>query len=203
MKKIALLTALAGIFAFNVASEHKRLSLGEVAPMQKEKMKDVSGKEFSLADVKKENGLLVIFSCNTCPFVLGWEDQFAMLNTIGMRNKIGMILVNSNETKRKDEDSPAEMLKHYTNANYDWPYVIDEKSKLANAFGANTTPHVFLFDGDMKLVFTGSINDKYEQKDKVATQPWLTDAMAKLGIGDAKGINPKETKNIGCSIKRE
>lgn len=202
MKKIAFIAAIALALAFT-NGKLTQLNIGDKAPLTNVKMQDVSGNEYSLADLKKDNGLLVVFSCNTCPFVIGWEDQYTLLSKIGERNKIGMVLVNSNEAKRQGEDSMAEMKKHFADAGYDMPYVIDEDSKLADAFGANTTPHVYLFDGDMKLVFKGSINDKYEQKDKVATQFWLQNAMAKLGIGDVAGIEPKETKNLGCSIKRK
>jgi len=180
-----------------------KLAIGDTAPLTDYKMLDVSGQSFSLDDIKGKNGLLVIFSCNTCPFVLGWEDQYSMLGYHAKEQGIGVVLVNSNEAKRDGEDSMAEMKKHYEKAGYNTPYVIDENSKLANAFGANTTPHVFLFDGTMKLVYTGSINDKYEQKNKVATTRWLADALIKLAAGNTAAINPQETKNIGCSIKRK
>jgi peroxiredoxin len=202
MKKI-LLALPAMLFLAFAPSNLKQLEIGDKAPLADVKMQDVTEQYFSLNDLKKDNGLLVIFSCNTCPFVIGWDDQYPFLGQIAERNNIGMVLVNSNEAKRGGEDSLEEMKKHFADAGYNTPYVIDENSKLADAFGANTTPHVYLFDGNMKLVFKGSINDKYEQKDKVATQFWLQNAIAKLGIGDVKGIEPKETKNIGCSIKRK
>jgi len=185
------------------ATTNERLAIGDAAPMPDYKMQDVSGKDFTLNDLKKKNGLLVIFSCNTCPFVLGWEDQYPMLGTTAERAEIGMALVNSNEAKREGEDSMEEMKKHFETAGYNTPYVIDENSQLANAFGANTTPHVYLFDANLKLVYTGSINDKYEQKDKTATTRWLHDAMMQLAAGNANQINPKETRNLGCSIKRK
>lgn len=185
------------------ATTNERLAIGDAAPMPEYKMQDVSGKSFSLNDLKKKNGLLVIFSCNTCPFVLGWEDQYPMLGTAAERAQIGMVLVNSNEAKREGDDSMEEMKKHFEKAGYNTPYVIDENSQLADAFGANTTPHVYLFDANLKLVYTGSINDKYEQKDKTATTRWLHDAMMNLASGNVAKINPNETKNIGCSIKRK
>jgi thioredoxin-related protein len=201
MKKV-LITLLVAVtlFAFNQTT---KLALGDAAPLADQQMTDVSGKSYSLNDLKKKNGLLVIFSCNTCPFVLGWEDQYPMLGEAAKNAEIGMVLVNSNEAKRTGEDSMAEMKKHYQSAKYNTPYVVDENSALANAFGANTTPHVYLFDANMKLVYTGSINDKYEQKDKTATTRWLYDAMMNVASGNAAAINPKETKNIGCSIKRK
>ena len=201
MFKSLFTLAIAAMLLSNTTNE--RLQIGDAAPLTDYKMLDVSGKSFSLADLKGDKGLLVIFSCNTCPFVLGWEDQYPMLGYNAKMSDIGMVLVNSNEAKRSGEDSMAEMKKHYAEAEYNTPYVIDENSKLANAFGANTTPHVFLFDGDMKLVYTGSINDKYEQKSKIATTRWLVDAMMNLADGNVAGISPNETKNIGCSIKRK
>jgi len=188
-------------FAFSV--REGQLEVGDKAPLQDYEMQDVSGKVYSLNSLKKDNGLLVIFSCNTCPFVLGWEDQYPMLGTAAERADIGMVLVNSNEAKREGDDSMEEMQAHFKKAGYNTPYVVDANSALANAFGANTTPHVFLFDADLNLVYTGSINDKFEQKDKTATTRWLHDAMMLLASGNANKIDPNTTRNIGCSIKRK
>lgn len=203
MKKLALLIVVIAALAFTQSNADGKLSLGEKAPMVDYKMTDISGQEFSMVDLKKKNGLVVIFSCNTCPFVLGWEDQYPMLATSAERADIGFVLINSNEAKREGDDSLEEMKKHAEGANYNMPYVVDKDAQLANAFGANTTPHVYMFDANMQLVYTGSINDKYEQKSKVATTRWLHDAMMLMAAGNAQKINPAETKNIGCSIKRK
>lgn len=176
------------------------LSLGAKAPMADRAMMDISGKTFSLKDLNQENGLLVIFSCNTCPFVLGWEDQYPVLKEMTDKMNIGMVLVNSNEKKREGDDSMAEMQKHAKEAGYEMPYVIDENNELANAFGARTTPHVYLFNADMELVYRGSINDKYENKSKQAEDEYLQNALKSLAKG-AK-IDPADTREIGCSIKR-
>lgn len=176
------------------------LSLGDKAPLSDLKMTGISGEQVSLNDLKGENGLLVIFSCNTCPFVLAWEDQYPALGKLTTENKIGMVLVNSNEAKRKNEDSMSAMKEHSEKAGYNCPYVIDEDSKLANAFGAQTTPHVYLFNAEMELVYRGSINDKFEQRDKTATKFYLEDAINKLLKSEE--IDPADTREIGCSIKR-
>lgn len=202
MKKyVTAFAAVVAILVFSASTS--TLKIGDAAPMADYKMMDVSGKNLSMNDIKKENGLLVIFSCNTCPFVLGWEDQYPMLGVTADRANIGMVLVNSNAAKRSGDDSMAEMKKHYAEANYNTPYVVDENAQLADAFGANTTPHVYLFDADLKLVYTGAINNKYEEKDRVATTRWLHNAMMHLAGGRPEAINPNETQNIGCSIKRE
>lgn len=201
MKRLTYILAIAATAVFAFAfTNNEMLSIGEKAPLADVKMNDVSGKSLSLNDIKKENGLLVIFSCNTCPFVLGWEDQYPELGKLSKKNKIGMVLVNSNEAKRTGDDSMDEMKAHYKAAGYNTPYVIDENHKLADAMGGKTTPHVYLFDKDMKLVYRGAINDKFENKDKTATKFYLNDAIAQLGKGEK--IDNPETTERGCSIKR-
>ena len=193
-------TAMAILSGFSFVKGDKMLEIGADAPMTDYEMKGISGKSFTLEEIKDENGLLVIFSCNTCPFVLGWEERYPKLGDLTRKNNIGMVLVNSNEAKRKGEDSMRAMQNHHSKAGYNTPYVIDESSKLANAFGAKTTPHVYLFDADMKLKYRGSINDKYENSDKKAREEYLQKAIKAMLNGEE--IDPKETKQIGCSIKR-
>ena len=201
MKKLGTFLAVAAtaLFAFAFTAG-AMLEIGQKAPLSDTKMTDVSGKEYSLNDLKKENGLLVVFSCNTCPFVLGWEDQYPELGKLTKKNKIGMMLINSNEAKRGNEDSMTEMKDHYQDAGYNTPYVIDENHKLADAMGAKTTPHVYLFNKNMELVYRGAINDKFENKEKTATKFYLNDAMEQLVKGE-KIENPVTTER-GCSIKR-
>jgi len=182
-------------------TENKPLTLGSKAPLAEVPLKDISGSFYSLEDLKRENGLLVIFSCNTCPFVLGWEDQYPILGAIGTRNNIGVVLINSNEAKRAGDDSFDAMVQHAQEKYYSTPYLVDENSRLANRFGAITTPHVFLFDKDLQLVYKGSINDKYEQKDEKPQKFYLQNAIVNMLAG--KPIQPAETKQMGCSIKRK
>lgn len=200
MKMSKILSVFLFLTLISFKSTDSALSLGDKAPLADLKMLEISGEEASLNDMKKENGLLVVFSCNTCPFVLAWEDQYPRLGKLTEDNKIGMVLVNSNEAKRKDEDSMSAMKEHARKAGYNCPYVIDKDNRLANAFGAQTTPHVYLFNADMELVYRGSINDKFEQRDKTAKKFYLDDAIGNLLNG--KEIDPADTREIGCSIKR-
>lgn len=203
MKKLlfpTLILCALTITAFVVpAEEYKTLSIGDAAPMVDTKMDDVSGKQFSLSELKKTNGMLVVFSCNTCPFVVAWEDRYPALAAKCEKNNIGMVLVNSNEAKRSGEDSMAEMTKHAKDFKYGCPYVVDNNSALANAFGAKTTPHVFLFDADMKLVYKGAIDDNYKDAHAVE-EHYVDDAID--AIANDEEINPSDTKAVGCSIKR-
>lgn len=178
------------------------LGIGSDAPMADRKMADPDGMEKSLNDLAESNGLLVIFTSNTCPYVLAWEDQYPALGELTEKHNIGMVLINSNEAFRENVDSPEEMRKRAGEGKYNTPYLIDSESELANAFGAQTTPHVFLFDAGLELVFEGSINDKFENRNKEATKFWLVDAIEKLVAGEADDIDPADTRQIGCSIKR-
>ena len=198
---LAIAAALATSFAFISSDEkYEVLAIGKKAPKADVKMPDISGKTVALNDIKKENGLLVIFSCNTCPFVLAWEDRYPALGEQCSKNNVGMVLINSNEARRKGVDSMEEMKKHAADKNYNTYYTIDENSVIANAFGAKTTPHVYLFDKDMKLIYRGAIDDT-EGRDEVSPKAhYLKDAIDNLAAG--KKVNPAETKSVGCSIKR-
>lgn len=188
-------------FAFKIGEEKtiEPISIGTPAPKTDLKMMDISGKEISISEIKKDNGLLVIFSCNTCPFVIAWEDRYPGLAEMCEKNNIGMALVNSNEAKRKGDDSLDEMKKHAREKNYHCFYSLDENSVLANAFGAKSTPHVFLFDKDLKLAYRGAIDDT-EGKEKQPKDHYLIDAIVNMTSG--KTIAPNDTKAVGCSIKR-
>ena len=156
-------------------------------------------------DLVEENGLLVIFSCNDCPFVIGradkegWEDRYPKYSKLTSTSNIGMVLVNSNEAKRPGIDSIEEMKTRAKEKRYATKYVLDKDSKLADAFGAKTTPHVFLFNANMELVYKGAIDDNVNNAKEVK-EYYLENALNALSKG--KKIDPNSTKNIGCSIKR-
>lgn len=176
------------------------IGIGGKATFTNVKMHDVSGAEYSLADVAGENGLLVMFSSNTCPFVLQWEDRYNELKSWADRHNVGMIVLNSNYGNRNGVDSFEEMKKHASEKNYNFPYVVDEDSQIANAFGGQTTPHVFLFDNNMELVYKGAIDDDYKSASDVK-QAYAKDAIASLAKGEKVAV--AETKPVGCSIKRK
>lgn len=175
------------------------LEIGATAPSADHKMKDISGKEISMNDVKGENGVLVLFSCNTCPYVIAWEDRYPQIAKNCAENGIGLLVVNPNEKQRDDKDSFEAMVEHAKEANYDFPYVVDAYHELADAMGATKTPDLFLFDGDLKLVYRGAIDDNMKQPEKVSNY-YIQNAVNNLKAGAP--IDPNSTKAIGCSIKR-
>jgi thioredoxin-related protein len=203
MKIIKLFSVLLIIALFSFAfvpTISAELEIGQKAPKADLRMKDVSGKELSLNDIKGRNGLLVIFSCNTCPWVIAWEDRYSELQEITRKNHIGMIAVNPNEAQRNDEDSMDAMLAHAKKYNYKFNYVEDTNSELADAFGATRTPHIFLFDKDMKLVYRGAIDDNSKNKSSVK-KPYLKNAIESMING--REIDPATTRSLGCTIKRK
>lgn len=203
MRKLSifLIVALvATFFAFTPdGKEVKTLQIGEQAPRIDLNLKATTGEETMVRTMMGGKGLLVVFSCNTCPFVVAWEDRYNELYDLAEANGIEMVLVNSNEAKREGDDSPKEMEKHAKKLDYKAPYLIDENSALANAWGAKTTPHVYLFDASFRLQYEGAIDDNYKSKDEV-TSTYLKDALENLAKGEK--INPANTKALGCSIKR-
>jgi len=202
MKKLLLLPFIA--LGFALISAFTSLPADEIAinaalPEATYKMKDVSGKEVSLNDAKTDKGLLVIFSCNTCPYVKLSETRIKEYSDWCAANGIGCILVNSNEAQRAEADSFDEMLKYYNNQKLQCYYTVDTKSRLADAFGATRTPQCFLFNAK-GLIYKGAIDDNV--KDPAAVKAtYLKDALASL----VKNETPKmqETKSIGCTIKRQ
>lgn len=175
------------------------LEIGASAPMTGYEMTGTDGETYSLASLAGENGVLVVFSCNTCPYVMAWQDRYNALAETAAAHGIGMIAINSNEGQRDGADSMEAMQEHAAEHGYEFPYVVDTNHVLADAFGATRTPHVFLLDGEMKLVYRGAIDDSPRDASAVK-DAYLMDALGALGAG--KSIDMATTRSVGCSIKR-
>lgn len=176
----------------------KELDLGSILPLGDIKMADISGKDISLNDAKGKNGLLVIFSCNTCPWVIAWEDRYVELADSYKDKGVGIVAINSNEKQFETVDSMEEMQAHAKEQGYNFYYTMDNGSKLASEFGATRTPHIYLFDKKDKLVYRGAIDDNARKPDKVENT-YLADAIDNMLAGSA--IDPAATKALGCAIK--
>lgn len=200
MKTIIKYLTVSLIALIVLAAKYPQLEIGDRAPLIDVTMKGVDCDMVSISNVKRDNGVIVIFSCNTCPFVKAWEGRYNDIKKWAGDNNTGLLVVNSNWAKRNGADSFEKMQAHAEKEGYNFPYVQDTESKLANAFGAQTTPHVFLFDGDFRLVYKGAIDDNYKNADKVGNH-WLKDAIIALGKGEEIKVQSSPPK--GCSIKRE
>lgn len=175
------------------------LTLGSSIPKSEIKMKDVNGKEVSINDAKASKGVLVFFSCNTCPYVKLSETRIKEYSDWCKANSVGCIIINSNEAQRDSDDSFDAMKKYANEQKLAVPYVLDVKSEVADAFGATRTPQCFLFDGAGKLVYKGAIDDNVKDS-KAVTKPYLKDALVAVSKGEKPAV--QESKSIGCTIKR-
>ena len=192
---ISNLSIMGILFSFVTAGE---LSLGSSIPLGDVKMTDISGKIVSLNDVKMKNGLLVNFSCNTCPWVVAWQDRYNSLAEASQKNEIGFITINPNTRIRDRGESLDDMRDFAKKYDHNFLYTLDKGALLAEAFGATKTPHIYLFDGSGKLVYRGAIDDN-ARKPKKVKETYLMDAIQAVGTG--KAIKIAETRAFGCEIK--
>lgn len=199
MKKWLLLCGAAFVFGAWVSDPKPVLPIGADLPKAEHKMKDISGKDVSMASVAGANGLLVMFSCNTCPYVVKNEERIADIGNFARQQNIGVIVLNSNEAYRDGDDSYDEMKKYAAEQKYNWHYVVDKNHEVADAFGANRTPECFLFSKELKLVYHGAIDDNPSDASAV-TRRHLKEAINELTAG--KEISVKESRSVGCTIKR-
>ena len=174
------------------------LEIGSGMPGMNYKLKDISGNTTTLADVKGNKGTLVIFSCNTCPWVIRWEDRYVSIAEEYTPKGIGVIAVNSNAGRFDGDDSLEEMVKHAKKNDYNFPYAQDPRSQLASKFGATKTPHIYLFDNNDVLVYRGAIDDNARDARSV-DEPYLANAIDQLIAGTP--IGKPISKASGCGIK--
>ena len=200
MKKILFAVfPFAAVAFLSMQTFNDPLPIGSSLPSPDKKMKDVSGKEVSFNDAMKKNGLLVMFSCNTCPVVKKYQSRTLDTGKFAADNDIGVVLLNSNEATRNDGDSYNDMKEYGKDQGYTFHYLIDYNSAMANAFGATRTPEVFLFDKSGKLVYHGAIDDNVNGPDQVKRKH-VENAIEEMVSG--KIVSTAKTRFVGCNIKR-
>ena len=159
---------------------------------------NIDGKKLSLNDIKGDKGTLVIFSSNTCPWVIRWEDRYVKIANKYIDEGIRLIAINSNSARFNESESLEEMKQHSNKKNYNFPYVQDKDSRLAKLFGATKTPHIYLFNSNDLLVYRGAIDDNAKNSKKV-DEPYLSNALDQMLNGEE--ITKPISKAMGCSIK--
>lgn len=162
------------------------------------KLKSVDGKNYSMSDYKDAKGFIVVFTCNTCPFAVKYEDR---VNALAKKYKPkGYILlaINSNDPEVQPDDTYAKMQTKAKAEGFVFPYLVDEGQKIYPQYGATKTPHVFLLDKNQVVKYIGAIDDNADDASAVK-EKYLENAIASLESG--KDPSPAVTKAIGCSIK--
>jgi len=200
MKKVlyAVTVAATAFFDFTPIRD-SGLKIGGSLPKPDLKLKDISGKEVTMKEMMKPNGLLVMFSCNTCPYVMRNQNRTKEICNYALQNNIAVILLNPNEAYRNEGDSFEAMQSYAKEQGYTWPYAVDKNNELADVFGANRTPECFLFDKTSKLVYHGAIDDNPQDAGNVHRQH-LKQAIDETLAG--KEVTVKESRSVGCTIKR-
>lgn len=176
------------------------IDIGAKLPKGDVKMKDVSGKEVSMNEAKKANGLLVMFSCNTCPYVARNQDRTRAICQFAQKNNIGVILINSNEAARSAGDSYEAMQAYARQQSYNWLYVVDKDNQVADAFNADRTPECYLFNKDLTLIYKGAIDDNPGSAGDVK-EKYLHAAILAMIAGKPAPV--PSTASVGCGIKRK
>lgn len=162
------------------------------------KLKSVDGKNYSMSDYKDAKGFIVVFTCNSCPFAVKYQDRVNMLAKKYKPKGYILLAINSNDPEVQPKDSYEEMIVRAKDKGFAFPYLVDEGQKIYPQYGATKTPHVFLLDKNQVVKYIGAIDDNADDANDVKKH-YLEDAIASLESG--KDPSPAVTKAIGCSIK--
>ncbi len=171
------------------------LALGAKAPQFD--LMGVDGRRHSLSSFADSPVLVVIFSCNHCPYVVAYEDRMISIQKDYASKGVRLVAINSNDEKEYPEDAYPQMIVRAKAKGFNFPYLRDEQQSLVTAFGAVCTPHVFAFDKSRTLRYRGRIDDS-KDPNKVTSQD-LRNALDDLVRGAP--VRVPDTKPFGCSIK--
>ena len=172
------------------------LQIGQPAPDFD--LPGVDGKNYSLGSFKDAKLLVVVFSCNHCPYVIGCEDRMNRFYADYSPRGVAMIAINSNETEGHPGDSFENMQKRANEKNFRFAYVRDDTQEIARGYGALRTPHFYTFDQNRKLRYTGRMHDNPRTPGAEKTHE-LRDAVDALLSGEK--VEVELTNPIGCNVK--
>jgi len=158
----------------------------------------VDGRQHSLSEYLGKNAVVVIFSCNHCPYVRAWEDRMVQVQADYAGKGVQLIAINANDGVKYPDDSFPKMKERAREKGFNFPYLHDETQKVAQAYGAERTPEVFLFDRKGVMCYHGTIDDNYDDPKAVKTH-YLRDALDAVLAG--KRVSLPETRPVGCTIK--
>ncbi len=196
MKKIFLLL-LTGMFGTGLFAQG--YEVGDVATDFR--LLNVDGNFVSMADYEDAEGIVLIFSCNHCPYVVAYEDRMIELHNTYAPRGFPVVAVNSNDSIAEPRDSYTKMIERVEEKNFPFDYLLDADQLIYPEYGATRTPHVFLLEkeGDQfRVAYIGAIDDNYRDASAVE-EPFLANAIDALLAGERP--DPEFTRAIGCTIK--
>jgi peroxiredoxin len=175
----------------------EELKIGSNAPAFAN-LPGTDGKKYSFASFADRKTVVVVFSCNHCPYVQAYEERMIAFQRDYAAKGVQFIAINSNETIHYPEDNFDEMVKRAKSKAYNFPYLRDEDQSVANSYGATHTPEFFVFDEKRKLRYRGKFDDNYQNSSAVKAN-YLRNAVDALLSG--REVTEPETYSIGCTIK--
>ena len=203
MKHLKLLFALCvavilSAFTLNNSTD-PGLNIGDIAPDFN--LKDIDGKMVSMANYEDVKGFIVIFTCNTCPYSVAYEDRIIALDIKYKDKGYPVIAVNPNDPAAQPGDSYALMQQRAKEKGFTFPYLLDVGQEVYPKYGASRTPHVYLLNkegGDLIVKYIGAIDNNSRDASQV-TEKFTENAVDALLAG--KEVEKTKTLAIGCTIK--
>lgn len=172
------------------------LKVGDKAPDFK--LKNIDGTMVSLADYKDAKGYIVIFTCNTCPYAVAYEDRIQALHAKYSQKGYPVVAIQPNDPEVQPGDALDKMKQRAEEKGFTFAYLLDEGQKIYPVYGASRTPEVYLLDTDMTVRYTGAIDDNYQDAEAVKVN-YVKAAIKAMEAGQEP--DPTFTKAIGCTIK--
>lgn len=201
IKILSLLTLIVVMSAFTVSkiTVADGYEIGDIA--DDFRLMNIDGKMVSLADYKNAKGYIVTFTCNTCPYAVGYEDRIIALNNKYASKGYPVIAIMPNNPDVQPGDSMEKMKERAQSKGFTFPYLMDEGQTVYPKYGATKTPHVFVLQKTNKgnvVKYIGAIDDNYQDASAVKTK-YVENAVDALLNGS--DVPEKETRAIGCTIK--
>ncbi len=172
------------------------LEIGQSAP--EFSLPGADGKTYSLADFSQNRLLVIVFSCNHCPYVIGSEERMIAFHADYAPQGVAFVAINSNAVSTYAGDSFEGMVERAKDKNFQFPYLRDESQEVALAYGALRTPHYYVFDAERKLRYTGRMDDNPRNPGQETTRE-LRDAVDALLAG--REVAEPLTNPVGCNVK--
>ena len=194
-----VIVLLVSAFTLNKTNVDSGYQVGDIATDFS--LKNIDGKMVSLADFNEAKGYIVVFTCNTCPYSVAYEDRIEALNKKYVNKGYPVIAIMPNDTDIKPGDNLEAMQARAKAKGFTFPYLIDEGQKIYPQYGATKTPHVYILQKTKKgneVKYIGAIDDNFQDETAVSKK-YVENAVDALLAG--KEIEEKQTRAIGCSIK--
>jgi len=157
----------------------------------------IGGERISLSDLMGDNGAIIVFTCNHCPYVVASESRIELMAERARNSNLGFVGINSNDPVKYESDSWENMIKR-SERGMSYPYLHDETQDIASSYGAERTPEFYLLDSNKKVIYRGRMDDSPRDPAHVKSSE-LSNAIDEILSGN--DISIPRTESIGCSVK--